>query len=368
HSPGRIPNEFSEENSPNNNNFNKISENSTHHSEGNLDNNEGGQDIKNNEKTVIKGKEVSENDPSEEFIENCDEKIFNNKNIQNFDSKNDNNQNNISKTLINNNNDQNPNFIENKVQNNKFLINNKSHDAAELFKPSSSNTSNNPIIVNSENSSSNNNEKFNTSDTDNCNTLRNTTPNENTINQNIVRNNNNFLLNKVLNFNGSKNIKKLVIDDNSMVSRDLSQIITRNRFYKPNNNVDLNTLRNGNSRFKINKSNMACIISGARKRKRIMKRSLSPSAGTSPRKFRGINKGLYVDDMVIAGENKEIIKITNIISNKFKISKSEPINFILGIKVENNDNKYTISQENFINNILYRYNIKYMKSRDTPCT
>ena len=37
--------------------------------------------------------------------------------------------------------------------------------------------------------------------------------------------------------------------------------------------------------------------------------------------------GLYVDDMVIAGKDSEIINITNTIRKGFKISKSEPIIF-----------------------------------------
>ena len=63
--------------------------------------------------------------------------------------------------------------------------------------------------------------------------------------------------------------------------------------------------------------------------------------------------GLYVDDMVITGEIKEIKCIINKIKNNFKISKSGPIDFILGIKVENNNFNYKISQIHFINNILY---------------
>ena len=37
---------------------------------------------------------------------------------------------------------------------------------------------------------------------------------------------------------------------------------------------------------------------------------------------------------VITGEDKEIKRIVNIIKNNFKVSKVEPINYILGIKID----------------------------------
>jgi len=44
--------------------------------------------------------------------------------------------------------------------------------------------------------------------------------------------------------------------------------------------------------------------------------------------------GLYVDDMVIAGENEYIKQIINKIKSKYKISKCDPIEYILGIEVK----------------------------------
>jgi len=38
--------------------------------------------------------------------------------------------------------------------------------------------------------------------------------------------------------------------------------------------------------------------------------------------------------MVITGEDKEIKRIVNIIKNNFKVSKVEPINYILDIKID----------------------------------
>ena len=77
--------------------------------------------------------------------------------------------------------------------------------------------------------------------------------------------------------------------------------------------------------------------------------------------------GLYVDDMIITGENYEINEIINIIKNNFKISKAEPINYILGIKVEKENNNYIISQIGFIEKLLQSFNIKYTRKTNTPC-
>lgn len=77
--------------------------------------------------------------------------------------------------------------------------------------------------------------------------------------------------------------------------------------------------------------------------------------------------GLYVDDMVITGEEDEIKDIIDIIKNNFKISKAEPANYILGIKIEKLNNKYFISQKGFIEKMLKVYNIKYTRKTNTPC-
>ena len=58
----------------------------------------------------------------------------------------------------------------------------------------------------------------------------------------------------------------------------------------------------------------------------------------------------------------------NIIKNIFKISKCEYINHILGLNVRKNKFRYTISQENYIENILKKFNIKENEKASTPCT
>ena len=78
--------------------------------------------------------------------------------------------------------------------------------------------------------------------------------------------------------------------------------------------------------------------------------------------------GIYIDDMIITGYDNEILSIINKIKRKFKISKCEPIKYILGIKIENFKNKFIISQKGFIEKLLEKFNIKYTKRNNTPFT
>lgn len=72
--------------------------------------------------------------------------------------------------------------------------------------------------------------------------------------------------------------------------------------------------------------------------------------------------------MLITGEENIIDEVTAKIKNKFKISKCNQVDFILGIKVEKIKNMYIISQKSLIDNILKRFNINNRKKKDTPCT
>jgi len=78
--------------------------------------------------------------------------------------------------------------------------------------------------------------------------------------------------------------------------------------------------------------------------------------------------GLYVDDMVIAGEKTIISNIILQIKKEFKISNCGPINYILGIKIQKSNFTYTISQEHYIKNLLQKFNMLNTRSRNTPCT
>jgi len=70
--------------------------------------------------------------------------------------------------------------------------------------------------------------------------------------------------------------------------------------------------------------------------------------------------------MIITGEEKEINLITQKIKNKFKISKCGAVDCILGINVHKDKNfTYSISQENYIKNLLEKYNINNIKKSST---
>jgi len=62
--------------------------------------------------------------------------------------------------------------------------------------------------------------------------------------------------------------------------------------------------------------------------------------------------------MLVAGLIEEIFTIINSIKNNFKISKCKEINHILGLNVRKNKFGYTISHENYIKNILKKFNMK----------
>jgi len=78
--------------------------------------------------------------------------------------------------------------------------------------------------------------------------------------------------------------------------------------------------------------------------------------------------GLYVDDMMITGNNREIRNIISKLKKRFKISNCEPLRYILGIKIEKVHNNYIISQTHTINTLLEKYNITNIKNQSTPYT
>ena len=78
--------------------------------------------------------------------------------------------------------------------------------------------------------------------------------------------------------------------------------------------------------------------------------------------------GIYVDDMIITGKTQEIKNTISLIKNNFKISNCERINYLLGIKVEKKGKKYSISQTNYIENILTKFKVNNTRKAKTPCT
>jgi len=73
--------------------------------------------------------------------------------------------------------------------------------------------------------------------------------------------------------------------------------------------------------------------------------------------------------MIIIGEQDEVYNVIKKIKIKFKISKCGAVDGILGINVRLEKHfTYSISQENFIMNLLDKYNICNVKKSKTPCT
>jgi len=73
--------------------------------------------------------------------------------------------------------------------------------------------------------------------------------------------------------------------------------------------------------------------------------------------------------MIISGEQDEVYNVIKEIKINFKISKCGSVVSILGINVRLEKHfTYSISQENFIMNILDKYNICNIKKSKTPCT
>jgi len=73
--------------------------------------------------------------------------------------------------------------------------------------------------------------------------------------------------------------------------------------------------------------------------------------------------------MIIIGEQDEVYNVIKEIKIKFKIYKCSAVDSILGINVRLEKRfTYSISQENFIMNLLDKYNICNVKKSKTPCT
>ena len=72
--------------------------------------------------------------------------------------------------------------------------------------------------------------------------------------------------------------------------------------------------------------------------------------------------------MLITGRNEQINDIINKIKKKFTISKCNHVDYLLGIKIELDNHIYSISQEQLIEYILQKFNIKNTRKIKTPCT
>uniref|UniRef100_A0A3Q7IHI9 Reverse transcriptase Ty1/copia-type domain-containing protein n=1 Tax=Solanum lycopersicum TaxID=4081 RepID=A0A3Q7IHI9_SOLLC len=78
---------------------------------------------------------------------------------------------------------------------------------------------------------------------------------------------------------------------------------------------------------------------------------------------------LYVDDMLIVGQDKELIaKLKKDLSKSFDMKDLGPAQQILGMKIvrERTKRKLWLSQEKYIKRVLERFNMKSVKPVRTP--
>jgi len=76
---------------------------------------------------------------------------------------------------------------------------------------------------------------------------------------------------------------------------------------------------------------------------------------------------LYVDDILITGENTEIKYIINKLKNKYEISMESDATKIVGINIYKTKNGYKINQNDFINKTIEKYNMNKSKTIKYPC-
>jgi len=80
--------------------------------------------------------------------------------------------------------------------------------------------------------------------------------------------------------------------------------------------------------------------------------------------------GLYVDDIIICGNNVDkIVKLKHIIANTYKCKDLGPIKKYLGMCIHRNrqDKTITVSMQSYINDILEQYCMSDCNIRDAPC-
>ena len=76
---------------------------------------------------------------------------------------------------------------------------------------------------------------------------------------------------------------------------------------------------------------------------------------------------LYVDDMIITGDNEaEISKLKSELSLRFEIKSLGQVGCFLGLEVENSDQGYFISQKGYAKKLLQRFGMGESKEKTTP--
>ena len=77
----------------------------------------------------------------------------------------------------------------------------------------------------------------------------------------------------------------------------------------------------------------------------------------------------YVDDMLVAGPNKDhIIELKAQLARKFEMKDLGPANKILEMQIhrDRNNRKILLSQKNYLKKVLRRFNMQDCKSISTP--
>lgn len=77
---------------------------------------------------------------------------------------------------------------------------------------------------------------------------------------------------------------------------------------------------------------------------------------------------IWVDDLIIAASNEEVMKdVKKMLSENFKMKDLGKLKHFLGIHFTQSDGHVTMSQEEYANKILERFNMHNCKPRETPC-
>ena len=76
---------------------------------------------------------------------------------------------------------------------------------------------------------------------------------------------------------------------------------------------------------------------------------------------------LYVDDMIITGDNEdEIFLLRNNLAVQFEIKNLGEVGCFLGLKIEKSDEEYFISQRGYAKGLLQRFGMGESKEKATP--
>ena len=75
---------------------------------------------------------------------------------------------------------------------------------------------------------------------------------------------------------------------------------------------------------------------------------------------------IFVDDLVISAKRDEAERVKEMLMREFKMRDLGDLSWILGVKVERNEEKIELSQSAYINTILEKFGMKDSKPTSTP--